>query len=757
MTSRDLVPATAGFAAVAIAWTYPLVLYLGDALPALGDELLNAWVLRWNADRLRAGLAGWWDAPMFFPYGRALAYTEHQLGTAIFVAPVQWLTGNPWAAYNVALIGSYGLAGFGMYLLARELTGRRDAAMLAGLAFALAPYRGSQLAHLQVLMSGWMPVALWALTRYLRTGTPWALGVLAAAFALQALSNNYFLFFQILPLTLVAIDGLRKTAGDWRRVAGLAVAGLVALLPLMPIVYVYRHVQLEQGFTHRLAVVEGYSADVGAYLTAIPSNLFWSWLPGFRKPEGALFPGLTVLALTIVALWPRRHFSRSLASLWRVGVPIAGVGFLLAAILTGYGRMPVLVTVIVLLVRAVFPWPRTTPGLYAVIAMFAVVLSLGPEPTSWGRPLMPYGPYLALYHTVPGFGGMRVPARLATVVSLALAVVAAFGARRVLAGRPRRVRWSLAALLALGLAADGFSGPMPIAPLLGPDSKDVPRLDAWLGARPPGGVLLVPFEAVSVPQHLKEHQSYTMDVARPLVNGHRGHMPSMHRVLEHERLLSDPARAGRAMRALHAVGVRYVVFRRREFNGPKEVADVLSAIEAAVPIVERATFGSIHVVRFTAAAAPVVPELPRSAPIPGHLLRVSASRATDLAVRAIDGDPSTRWLSERPQRGRERFVVDLDRPRDIAVIRIQNVPRGEANYPRRLRIESVAADGTSRVIFDDEVIERLLVGLVREPRSGPIDIALPPNRSARLVLRQTGRARSSFWAINEVVLWERAQ
>ena len=133
-----------------------------------GDPLLNAWILGWDADRLRHGLQGLWQAPLFYPAPDTLAWSEHLLGIAVFVAPLYWLTGNIVAVYNVAVLGSIVLAGIGMYLLARELTGRRDAAWLAGLLFACLPYRVAQFSHLQVLYAGWMPLALLGLHRYLQ-------------------------------------------------------------------------------------------------------------------------------------------------------------------------------------------------------------------------------------------------------------------------------------------------------------------------------------------------------------------------------------------------------------------------------------------------------------------------------------------------------------------------------------------------------------------------------------------------------------
>ena len=92
------------------------------------------------------------------------------IGLAIFTAPVQWLTSNPVLTYNLAFIASFVHAGAGMYLLARALTGRRDAAALAALAYAFTPFRIAHLAHLQWLMTGWLPLSLWALHRYFSTG-----------------------------------------------------------------------------------------------------------------------------------------------------------------------------------------------------------------------------------------------------------------------------------------------------------------------------------------------------------------------------------------------------------------------------------------------------------------------------------------------------------------------------------------------------------------------------------------------------------
>ncbi len=84
-----------GFTVLTLVVTYPLVREMTRGLPSdLGDPLLNTWTLAWDADRLRHGLQGLWDAPIFYPYPNTLAYSEHLLGIAVLTAPVQWLSGN---------------------------------------------------------------------------------------------------------------------------------------------------------------------------------------------------------------------------------------------------------------------------------------------------------------------------------------------------------------------------------------------------------------------------------------------------------------------------------------------------------------------------------------------------------------------------------------------------------------------------------------------------------------------------------------
>ena len=395
--------AVAGYLVVALVLVWPVPLhpftdFLGDPF---GDPLLNAWVLGWDADRLRHGLQGLWQAPQFYPAPDTLAWSEHLLGIAVFTAPVYWLSENLVVTYNVATIGSVVLAGTGMYLLAGELTRRRDAAWVAGLLFASLPYRVAQVSHLQLLYAGWMPLALLGLHRYVGTGSWRALAGFVAVYVLTALSNGYYLFYLSVPVVIIAgwhvarrfyhRENAVKTAGQ------LALAALVIVMALAPVIAAYLRVRQAQGFHRTVGEMAHYSATPAAYLSIAHTLRLWhGWLPA-GKPEVELFPGLTLS--------------------------------LLAAIGLGAG------------------WRRQEVGLYVAVAVAAFVLALGPRP-DFGFGRLSTGPYDWLLW-LPGLNGLRVPARFAMVGYLGLAVLAAFGAAWVLERVRRRIAFALLVLASL--------------------------------------------------------------------------------------------------------------------------------------------------------------------------------------------------------------------------------------------------------------------------------------------------------------------
>src|SRR5262249_4524981 len=111
---------------------------------------------------------------------------------------------------------------------------------------------------------------------------------------------------------------------------------------------------------------------------------------------------------------------------------------------------------------------RGCPGgsdvkLYALILVVAFVCSLGPSPTAWGHALGVPGPYALLLRIVPGLDGLRAAARLAVVVQMALAVLAAFGCAWLVDRVSTNARAIVVAALALLIVVEGWAAPLTAA------------------------------------------------------------------------------------------------------------------------------------------------------------------------------------------------------------------------------------------------------------------------------------------------------
>ncbi len=108
---------------------------MGSVALDLGpDTRLFLWTLGWDVHAFSTAPLDIFDANIFHPEPRTLAYSEHQIGSALFAAPLVWGTGNLVLAMNAVLLLSCFLSGWFAYVLgprARAFpveldSGRRD-------------------------------------------------------------------------------------------------------------------------------------------------------------------------------------------------------------------------------------------------------------------------------------------------------------------------------------------------------------------------------------------------------------------------------------------------------------------------------------------------------------------------------------------------------------------------------------------------------------------------------------------------------
>jgi hypothetical protein len=183
--------------------------------------------------------------------------------------------------------------------------------------------------------------------------------------------------------------------------------------------------------------------------------------------------------------------------------------------------------------RFVASWLREWPAFCVLAAALALVLSLGPTATAFGEVTLTHAPYRNLYDAVPGFDGLRVPARYGAVVMVFLAALAGEGAR--LLGRWWPTRGSAVALAAGALAVvEALAAPIAINgvdPGSGLASRsarlgrgtDVPAVYRFARTLPRDAVLAeFPFGRLELEIR---YMYYSTEHWRRLVNGYSGTFP----------------------------------------------------------------------------------------------------------------------------------------------------------------------------------------------------------------------------------------
>jgi hypothetical protein len=346
------------------------------------------------------------------------------------------------------------------------------------------------------------------------------------------------------------------------------------------------------------------------------------------------------------------------------------------------------------------------------------MLSLGPAPKMAGTAIGLPGPY-AILAALPGFDGMRVPARFWMVTVLCLAVCAAFVIARIETARTRR-------LVIAGVVA-GF------------------LLDAWPRSFPvvaAPGMRVTPGQArVRLGLPLRETETETMYGAiaqgRAVFNGYSGYAAPQHAALRDLLEHHDPAILDR-LAATEPIEV--IVESAGDADGR------WNAFVQRHPRATRLAAGAdwtAYEIASTNAFAPAAIEGPA---IAVAQIESSANRRDIGAV--LDGDLDTRWHTV-PQSGGETITVSLARPQHVsAVVLCLGTYAGQ--YPRELEI-AVSADSVawSPVHTGGTALETYDAAL-RSPREVPITVPIKRDGVRFLRLRQIGRDPRRGWTIVEL-------
>jgi hypothetical protein len=547
------------------------------------DQLLHAWTLDWLYYQAPRDPRALFHANAFHPHPASLALSDHLVGVAVTLLPLRAVVEDPLRLNAIGTLLSFVAAGTAVAALVVTLTGSMVAGWVAGALYAFNPFRLHNFAQIQLLSDYGLPLGFLLLHRYARDARARDLVGLAAVVAWQTLASAYLGAYLAVVLGLVLAWHMWRAPRLRPRPATLAVAAGVGAALLAPFLLPYLRLralgQLHQHEINSIALSIGLAEFVCV------------------RDCGSFF-GLTLVPVTL-----------ALAS--------AGV----------------------VMTRA------RGAGVYLVVAALGALMALGPyihvsAITDLGAApgFLAPGPYWVLQRWAPAFDGLRAPARAIALTHFALAVLAGFGAARLVAlGRRPGHRTALGAIaLVAATAAAAFARPRPpFEPLAG--LRETPAVYRDLAAES-GSAPIVEIPARLYDDVIMYHSRVHR---RPIVNGYSGFLPFGHRyAIAALRCYPCPT----ALRTLADLDVHtHLVHLNLLPDAARATMEARIAATPSLRVVRR--IGDTLLVAFTpdAASTPAASAPADQVRLPRGDWGADSSLGPDGVARALDDSYETAW------------------------------------------------------------------------------------------------------------------
>lgn len=492
-------PAFVGYVLVTVVMLFPLITHLtSEIIGPPGDNFEYLWKMSWFEQALLGQHVSPVFAPqIFYPTGAELTISEITPAHTLLGIPLTALLG-PIPSYNLMIVASFVLSGFGTYLLAHRLGATRGASWVAGLIFAFCLRRYFHAnGHFGMMGTEWLPLALYGLEGVLTHRRMWdgfvcGLGLALASWSTLHYGSTLPFLLAVYALVRVGARHLSQLMPSWRPIV---VAGAIAFALVLPLAQPYAEAQAEGlTFKHRYEQLLLHTSNLREYVLPNPYHPLWGpWAQQFyRLTDGGehnFGVGYTALILALVGLWLGRK--------------------------------------------------RRAVQALAVLIVINIVASLGPEWVFADGSRMPL-PVKLLADHVPVLSNIRTWSRMAMYVILCLAPLAALALSSV----PKR--WRNAAVAVAALLVLGESVSMLTLSAPGPRAVDL-----WLHDQPGmGAVAQVPNGFGGLNEY------YTLFTGKPSNHGTGKFPPPAYR--EGQNLLFGFPRES-SVRLLQRWGTDYVI------------------------------------------------------------------------------------------------------------------------------------------------------------------------------------------------------
>ena len=562
------------FIVLTVGFTWPAALHMRTASVDHGDPILNAWILGWDVHQIFNNPLKLFEANIFYPYPHTLAYSEHLLASSLVAMPFILIWKNAILGLNVVFLFSFVFSGWGMYLLIRELSENvfspgsfpghhaEIAGVVGGIIFAFCPFRFGHLCHLQLLTIQWFPFTFLYFHRFIRTNRFRDLFLFTLFFLLLCFSCLYYACYASIALFIAFLFFVRG-----RHVPKILLFIFLSAAAIFPVARIYSGIQKEMDFKRSTREVRLYSAKLRNYFAVPPNNVLYRKV--LRRFSGGgekeLFPGAAAIILAVYGfIGIRRICCRGGACLHPGRLPWATTG----------GRPYAKRKFLTERFKTV-PYKHASPGrikwFYFTFLIVFLLLSLGTY----------FDLYRFLYSHLPGFKGLRVPARFAIMVVFALSVFAGFGVLRI-----KKWKTFFFILIPLLLVLEYWSGTLNFFQ----KEQEVPEVYKWLAEEDDNTVIVELPIAPSVPTvHFEAYYMYSSTYHwKKMVNGYSGFFPPSYWDMN-KTLQNFPSKKSIAL--LREMGVKYAIIHEEAFGWERwrGMKDGLSRLKHVL------SFGKDHV------------------------------------------------------------------------------------------------------------------------------------------------------------------
>lgn len=478
--------------------TYPVAFQLKDSvLGHNGDNIYFVWLVRWYQKVFLEGQGHPFFNPLMnYPQGWNLSTTDTALASVLPGVPFSVFLG-PIAGYNIAMLLTFVLSGFFMYLWVRSVTKSELAGILAGTLFAFSPFRMAHFlaGHLNLSGTEWFPLYFWGLYTLLRPKQKidWIFVALTGlALGAIAFTSMYYLYmtllisviFVLVYLLFVRFKPLSNKIFWFQAI-------LAAMIALPFLYYALRPFVTLSGAggiaSRSVEYANMYSASpTDFFLPSSDHFLLGKWVnQTFDRSlwmEGSFYISLTGLVLAIIALIKNKE-SEQRWLIWTSLVVILVSFFLALGINLHWNNQEVM-------------W-NIPPFLQPLFNQTETVIRL---PSYW------------LFTYLPFYNKMRAIMRFGVYVIVFLPVLAGIGLTLILKKLTPKKQAILTVLLTLVILFEFYPGSYATQ-MTQPHPRQV---DLWLAKQPDeGAVVQMPFSESSDQAQVY----YTLFYNKPFVGG----------------------------------------------------------------------------------------------------------------------------------------------------------------------------------------------------------------------------------------------